>query len=384
TGVIGTLGYRWADKQRDASRTTPESLDLQHLFHEMVADRVTHAVMEVSSHALSMERVGNCAFDAAVFTNLSQDHLDFHASMEDYFQAKERLFKNHLDRHEKQTVSVVNMDDPYGRRLATKVSKNLWTYSTSSREARVWVKHAELSGTGIGATLSGPMGDLTVQSPLLGRLNLYNVLAAATTAMSLGVSREAIADGLRSVSQVDGRLQRVRIPGWCGFDVVVDYAHTPDAMEKSLDCLREMTKGRLLVVFGCGGDRDRTKRPIMGGVAARRGDVVIVTSDNPRTEIPEAIVREIEPGIIGEAVRHVEADEESPPEKGYTIEVDRRRAIELALAWARPGDMVFIGGKGHETYQIVGARTFPFDDRLVVKEYFEKLESMGHSPPGRS
>lgn len=384
TGVFGTLGHRWGDKFFTASNTTPESLDLQRLFHEMAAEGVTHAVMEVSSHALSLERVGNCAFDAAVFTNLSQDHLDFHGSMEGYFQAKERLFKEHLNRLGKRTSSVINLDDPYGRRLAAEVHGDLWTFSTSSPEARVRVSTAELSATGIRARLSGPVGDFTVLSPLLGRLNLYNVLAAATTAMSLGVPKEAIIEGVHSVSQVDGRLQRVSIPEWCGFHVVVDYAHTPDAMDKSLDCLREMTKGRLVVVFGCGGDRDRTKRPVMGEVAARWGDLVIVTSDNPRTESPEAIVREIEPGLTRKGVSRVAADEKPPPESGYTTEPDRRRAIELALAWARPGDTVFIGGKGHETYQILGTRTLPFDDRLVVKEYFERLASTGQSIPERS
>lgn len=382
TGVIGTLGHRWADKHRVASNTTPESLDLQDLFNEMVTDGISHAVMEVSSHALAMERVGNCAFDAAVFTNLSQDHLDFHGTMEEYFHAKERLFKEHLDRHGKRTSSVVNLDDPHGRRLAEEISRSLWTYSISNEEAQILVKRVDLSGTGIAATLSGPMGDLAVQSPLLGRLNLYNLLAAATTAISLRIPNGAIVEGIHSVSLVDGRLQRVHIPASCGFDVVVDYAHTPDAMEKSLGCLREMTRGRLLVIFGCGGDRDRTKRPLMGGAAARWGDVVIVTSDNPRTEIPEAIIREIEPGLRAEGMPTVAPDHESPPAKSYTIEVDRRRAIELALAWARPGDMVFIGGKGHETYQIIGSRTFPFDDRAVVRDYFERREAVDEASKG--
>jgi UDP-N-acetylmuramoyl-L-alanyl-D-glutamate--2,6-diaminopimelate ligase len=368
-GVVGTLGYRWAHKQKVAPMTTPESSDLQRFFSEMNEDRVTHVVMEVSSHALSLGRVEGCVFDVGLFTNLSQDHLDFHVTMQDYFFAKTLLFRDDVSTRADGFMSVINTDDPYGKRLSEEVKGNLWSFSANDRTARVWVKSAELEHSGIQATLSTPCGDLTIRSPLLGRLNLYNLTAAAAAALAMGVSREAISEGLHDVSQVDGRLQRVPVPGVCGFEVVVDYAHTPDAMEKALSCLKEMTGGRLLVVFGCGGDRDRAKRPLMGQVAARFGDLVILTSDNPRSEVPAAIVREIEPGVQAFGFTYHRESDQMPDGKVYTVQVDRKQAIELALSWAMPGDVIFIGGKGHETYQIIGSKVFPFDDRVVVQDY---------------
>ncbi len=373
-GVVGTLGYRWADKRKTAPMTTPEALDLQRFFSEMNEDGVTHVVMEVSSHALALRRVEGCLFDVGVFTNLSQDHLDFHATMDEYFAAKTLLFAGEVSTRAENFTSVINTDDPHGKRLSKELHRDLWSYSTHDREARVWVKDAQLEHSGIQTTLATPCGDLKISSPLLGRLNLYNLLAAATTALALGVSGEAISAGLHDVSLVDGRLQRVPVPPEWGFEVVVDYAHTPDAMEKALSCLKEMTKGRLLVVFGCGGDRDRAKRPLMGQVAARFGDLVIVTSDNPRSEIPAAIIREIEPGIQAMGLPCHKDDARAPEERAYTIEVDRKQAIRLALSWAAPGDVVFIGGKGHETYQIIGNQVFPFDDRVVVQDYIHASE----------
>jgi UDP-N-acetylmuramoyl-L-alanyl-D-glutamate--2,6-diaminopimelate ligase len=368
-GVVGTLGYHWANKRKVAPMTTPESSDLQQLFFEMKEDRITHVVMEVSSHALALGRVEGCHFDGGVFTNLSQDHLDFHATMQDYFSAKTLLFEDEVSTRAQDFVSVINIDDPYGKLLSTEIKENLWSYSVSSGEARIWVKHAELEHSGIHMTLATPSGELKINSPLLGRLNLYNLLAAATTALAFGISGEAISEGLAQVSSVDGRLQRVPVPPEWGFGVVVDYAHTPDAMEKALSCLKEMTRGRLLVVFGCGGDRDRAKRPLMGKVAARFGDLVILTSDNPRSEVPEAIVREIEPGVRSFGFPFHQPENQAPEGKAYSIEVDRKQAIALALSWAAPGDIVFIGGKGHETYQIIGSQVFPFDDRVVVEDY---------------
>jgi UDP-N-acetylmuramoyl-L-alanyl-D-glutamate--2,6-diaminopimelate ligase len=373
-GVVGTLGYRWANKRKTAPMTTPEALDLQRFFSEMNEDGITHVVMEVSSHALALRRVEGCLFDAGVFTNLSQDHLDFHATMQDYFAAKTLLFGDEVSTRAEDFISVINTDDPYGKRLSNELHKNLWSYSTHDREARVRVKHAEFDHSGIQTTLATPYGDLKISSSLLGRLNLYNLLAAATTALALGVSGEAISAGLHDVSLVDGRLQRVPVPPEWGFEVVVDYAHTPDAMEKALSCLKEMTKGRLLVVFGCGGDRDRAKRPLMGEVAARFGNLVILTSDNPRSEVPAAIVREIEPGVQAMGFSCHKHPARAPEGKAYTIEVDRKQAIRLALSWATPGDVVFVGGKGHETYQIIGSQVFPFDDRVVVQDYVHASE----------
>jgi UDP-N-acetylmuramoyl-L-alanyl-D-glutamate--2,6-diaminopimelate ligase len=370
-GIIGTLAYRWGDHYQSAPMTTPESLDLQQLFHAMCEDQVTHAVMEVSSHALALGRVEGCRFRAAVFTNLSQDHLDFHGNLDDYFAAKALLFFHHL-RHghgDIRPVAVINLDDPCGPDLLENTHGEPWSYSIQQPQARVSVKRAEFAADGIRADLIAPAGLLELRSPLLGRLNLYNLLAAATTALALGIPEDQIVSGLAAVASVDGRLQRV--PTERGFEVVVDYAHTPDAMEKSLQCLRELTSGRLLVVFGCGGDRDRTKRPLMGKVAAALGDVVIVTSDNPRTEDPHTIIADIEHGLREAAIHNVAPLIQYRPNGSgcYTIESDRRHAIRLALSWAQPGDLVCIAGKGHETYQIVGSQVLPFDDRTVVAEW---------------
>ncbi|MGD9503663.1 MAG: UDP-N-acetylmuramoyl-L-alanyl-D-glutamate--2,6-diaminopimelate ligase [Syntrophobacteraceae bacterium] len=363
-GVIGTLSYRWDGVNQRASMTTPESLDLQRLFHDMRRDGVTHVVMEVSSHALAFGRVDGCRFRAGVFTNLSQDHLDLHKTMEDYLIAKSLLFRNYLD---DDSAAIINLDDPNGERLVHETRGDVWTYSLSDRRARVWVKRMELGADGILSVIGTPGGDMEVRSSLLGRLNLYNVLSAAATALALGIPVETVARGLHAIDHVDGRLQR--IPTSQKYEVIVDYAHTPDAMEKSLTCLRELTSGRLLVVFGCGGDRDRGKRPLMGRIAAQLGDLVFVTSDNPRSEEPDAIIRDIMGGIRDAGPSCGGPKEMSGLMRECFVEPDRKRAIELALDMARPGDVVFIGGKGHETHQIIGGKKFPFDDRQVVLEY---------------
>jgi UDP-N-acetylmuramoyl-L-alanyl-D-glutamate--2,6-diaminopimelate ligase len=402
-GVIGTLSYQWGDRVLRAPMTTPESVDLQALFHQMREDEISHVVMEVSSHSLALGRVRGCEFRVGVFTNLSQDHLDFHATLEEYYSAKILLFKKYLASNDKESIAVINGDDPYGIRLFNDLSGNgwcseqpstntrnpekgsaisrvLWDYSVSLPSGhgantkgtgadqnqehtlnRVFVKDVHLDASGIRCQLATPRGILTCRSPLLGRLNLYNILAASTTAYALGVGNDSICRGIEAVRMVDGRLQSV--PTSTGYDVVVDYAHTPDAMEKSLACLRELTQGRLLVVFGCGGDRDQGKRPLMGEIASRLGDVVIITSDNPRTESPEAIIRDVERGLKPRSAKGE-----------YIVEVDRRKAIRLALSLACPGDMVVIGGKGHETYQIIGDQKHPFDDRLEVLSYLESTE----------
>ncbi len=373
-GVLGTLAYRWGNRELPASMTTPDSLELQRIFHEMLRDGVSHVVMEVSSHALALGRIAGCTFRTGVFTNLSQDHLDFHSSMEDYFAAKKLLFSDYLDPH--RSAAVLNADDPYGRRILENGApgNHALGYSAAvpSMEdaAGVFARKVQFTPHGIHALIGTPRGDIEIESSLVGRLNLYNVLAAVSAAFALGIPFEAIADGIRAVSHVDGRLQRVEVPASCGFHVIVDYAHTPDAVEKALTCLREMEPGRLIAVLGCGGDRDRGKRPIMGRIAAQKADLVIVTSDNPRTEDPAKILDQVEAGIRETGVRYFEPTGPAPAERCYTTEIDRRKAIELALAIARPGDILFIGGKGHETYQIIGTTKYPFDDRLVVKDYF--------------
>jgi UDP-N-acetylmuramoyl-L-alanyl-D-glutamate--2,6-diaminopimelate ligase len=380
SGVLGTLAYRWGDRVLRAPMTTPESLDLQRLFHEMQQDRVTHVVMEVSSHALSLGRVDGTRFRAAVFTNLSQDHLDYHTDMEDYFAVKSRLFTSHLRTREGVAAAVINRDDLYGARLIEKTGGDVWSYSACSRDASVWVKDARLSAAGIDVELSTPGGDLKVHSPLIGRLNLYNLLCASATALSLGIPAEAVAEGVAGLASVDGRLQRVWVPLEAGYQVVVDYAHTPDAMEKSIGCLKEMTSGRLIVVFGCGGDRDRKKRPLMGRVAADLADLVILTSDNPRSEVPERIIEDIESGLREAGFPRIDLSGGELQGRGFTVEVDRRTAIHRALSVAAPGDVIFIGGKGHETYQIIGKEVLPFDDRMVVREFFDARQAtMNHA-----
>jgi UDP-N-acetylmuramoyl-L-alanyl-D-glutamate--2,6-diaminopimelate ligase len=370
-GVLGTLAYRWKDHVLKAPMTTPESLELQRLFHEMQGAGVTHVVMEVSSHALALGRVRGCVFSVGLFTNLSQDHLDFHGDMEAYYGAKSFLFREYLGTADSTGLAVINRDDPHGFRLIEDTAAEVWSYSVQRKDARVWVKAAELTPSGISAELCAGGETFTIRSSLIGRLNLYNLTSAATAALALGVSREAIVDGLAAVTHVDGRLQRVALPGGVEFEVVVDYAHTPDAMLKTLTCLREMTRNRLVVVFGCGGDRDRGKRPLMGATAAKLGDLVIVTSDNPRSEMPERIIEDIVEGVRLSRLHYFDPAQTVPRKKGYTIVVDRKEAIRKALSWAQPGDVLFIGGKGHETYQIVGGEVHPFDDREVVREFFQ-------------
>lgn len=379
-GVLGTLTYRWAGKEVAAPMTTPESLDLQEIFFEMLRDGVSHVVMEVSSHALALGRVAGCTFRAGVFTNLSQDHLDFHRTMEDYFAAKKSLFRDFLDPG--LSVAAINADDAYGKRMLENGACGARCLGYSAQTGpegagTVFAKQAGFSPRGICALVSTPSGEIAIESPLVGRLNLYNVLAAVSAAVALGIPGEAIAEGIRAVSTVDGRLQRVAASDARGFHVIVDYAHTPDAMEKALACLRETTPGRLIAVFGCGGDRDRGKRPLMGRIAAQRADLVVITSDNPRTEAAESILDQIEAGVRQTGIPRFDPNGAPPEKRGYARQADRREAIGLALSLARAGDLVFIGGKGHETYQIIGATRHPFDDRLVVEEYFAQRPVSG-------
>jgi UDP-N-acetylmuramoyl-L-alanyl-D-glutamate--2,6-diaminopimelate ligase len=397
-GVLGTLAYRWGGNDIPSPMTTPESLDLQRIFSSMLGAGVTHVVMEVSSHALALGRIAGCTFRTGVFTNLSQDHLDFHTTMEQYFAAKRLLFSSHLD--PRFSSAVINEDDDYGRRIiengasaakiiryscrapscAERIESGAGCFENGPNS--VFVKEVRFSPGGIAAKVQTPLGVIRVDSPLMGRLNLYNIVAAVSAAVSLDIAPGAVEEGVRVLSHVDGRLERAPVPARSGFQVIVDYAHTPDGMEKALACLREMTENRLIAVFGCGGDRDRGKRPIMGRVGAELADVVIITSDNPRTERPDDILDEIEEGVKRTGTSALRPDEGPSASRGYIREGDRRKAIELALSLARPGDVVFIGGKGHETYQIVGTRRYSFDDRLVVKEYFEGIEGSIESGTG--
>jgi UDP-N-acetylmuramoyl-L-alanyl-D-glutamate--2,6-diaminopimelate ligase len=354
-GLIGTVQYRIGDRLADATRTTPESSDLQALLREMVDAGCSHAVLEVSSHSLALERVAGCEFRVAVFTNLTRDHLDFHGDMDSYFQAKRKLFSDLL---RSDGRAVINADDDRAAELVAASRAPVWTYGVD-RPADFRAEDVRLGLDGTRFRVTGPTGTHEVQSALVGRFNVQNLLAAFAASIAAGVAPEAALRGLATITGVPGRLER--IPGAHGFTVVVDYAHTDDALKNLLETVRELGPRRVITVFGCGGDRDRTKRPLMGAVASRLSDVVIVTSDNPRSEPAEAILEEIQRGMNGgrKAERHAI--------------VDRREAIARALEMARPGDAVVIAGKGHETYQVLRDRTVPFDDRQVARDILSRL-----------
>lgn len=346
-GVIGTINYRYAGKVLSAPNTTPESLDLQRLLREMVDSGVKSVVMEVSSHALDQERVGGCIFDVGVFTNLTQDHLDYHLTMDKYFEAKARLFTDFID---EGRVAVINMDDPKGEELSKRAVGRVIGYGVKGkgrgrgRETNMYPKDIKLGVEGIEGTLATPSGDIRIKSSLVGEFNLYNILAAIGAGVGLALPVEAIEKGISDLKNVPGRLERV--DAGQPFTILVDYAHTPDALERVLSTIRGLTDKRIIMVFGCGGDRDKGKRPIMGKIAAEYSDVVIVTSDNPRTEEPMRIIEDIKAGTTG-----------------VRVIPDRREAIREAIREANEGDVVLLAGKGHEDYQIIGKEKIHFDDR---------------------
>ncbi len=354
-GILGTVQYRIGSRLVEAARTTPEASDLQHLFREMVDSSCTHAVLEVSSHSLSLKRVHGCAFKVAVFTNLTRDHLDFHGDMEGYFAAKRTLFSDLL---RADGCAVINLDDEHGEELQSASRGRVLTYAIE-RDADLRAEAVELSIQGTRFFLRTRTDRFEVRTPLVGRFNVQNVLAAFGAGFALGVSPEDARRGIASLSGVPGRMERV--DAGQDFAVVVDYAHTDDALKNLLETLRELGPRRLITVFGCGGDRDKTKRPLMGAVASRLSDLVIATSDNPRSEPPEAILEEIGRGIPQSRAAETE------------IIVDRREAITRALEVAGPGDVVAIAGKGHEAYQVLRDRTVPFDDRQVALDALGRL-----------
>jgi UDP-N-acetylmuramoyl-L-alanyl-D-glutamate--2,6-diaminopimelate ligase len=351
TGVIGTLGVRrdGAEVEFHATTpTTPEASDLQRLLREMVDAGVQDVTMEVTSHALTLHRVEHCRFVTAVFTNLTQDHLDLHRTFEAYRDAKARLFAM----VEPDGVCIVNADDPYGDAMARASRAPVWTYGVERPAARIRAESPAVTPRGTRFVIAWPGGNLPVALPLPGRFNVSNALAAFGVALSRGVAPEKIVRVLETAAGVPGRFEPV--DEGQPFAVIVDYAHTPDSLEQVLRLAAGISSGRRIVVFGCGGDRDRTKRPIMGRIGTTLADYAVFTSDNPRSEEPEAILREIEAGVGGA--------------RNYTSEADRRKAIEEAMALARPGDVVVIAGKGHETYQIIGDHVIDFDDRAVARE----------------
>lgn len=361
TGVIGTIQYRVGDQAEAASQTTPEALELQALLARMVRARVGGAAMEVSSHALSLHRVDAIEFDVAVFTNLTQDHLDFHRTLPAYRDAKARLFALLAAGRKPRRAAVVNTDDPAGAAMIAAATADarvrVLTFGLRG-QAELRPRHWESGMDGVRLQVvssDSSHGPIEITSPLVGEHNVMNLLGAVGVGLALDMEPRQIGPILSRVTTVPGRFERVEAGQ--PFLVVVDYAHTPDALERVLTTARKLLQpgARLGVVFGCGGDRDRTKRPIMGGIASRLADRAWVTSDNPRSEEPEAILAEIETGIPPEAAGRHEAI------------ADRRRAIQGAVAWAREGDVLVIAGKGHETYQIVGADVLPFDDRDVAR-----------------
>ena len=345
TGLIGTVETRIGDERLASSRTTPESSDLQHLLTRMRDAGVAEATMEVSSHAIDLHRVDCVHFAAVAFTNLTQDHLDYHHTLEEYASVKRRLFTDFSS-----GAKIVNIDDPFGARIASEVPDVITV--GRSRDAMVRSVAEELSATGASFTLETPAGAARVELPLAGAYNVSNALVAAACALATGVDLPTIVSGLDAAPQVPGRLERVDAGQL--FSVIVDYAHTPDSLEKALDAVKAVTSGRVIVVFGCGGDRDPEKRPVMGATAARRADISIVTSDNPRSEDPVGIILQVEDGLRDTGAT-------------YEVEVDRRRAIARAIQLALPGDTVLIAGKGHESYQIFADRTIHFDDREVAR-----------------
>ena len=353
-GVLGTIIYRYPGREESADQTTPAAEQIQHMLREMVDAGVSYCAMEVSSHALAQHRVWGCQFAAALFTNLTQDHLDYHGDMSAYYAAKARLFTLY-----QPGVAVLNYDDPAGQKLLHEARVPVITYGFSPG-SDVGVEHLEMDAHGI--DLMARLGRQTIQvySHLSGRHNVYNILGVLATAKGLGLDPEATIRGIERLYAVPGRFERV--DAGQPFSVLVDYAHTDDALRNVLQAARDLATGRLIVVFGAGGDRDRSKRARMGQVTAQYADIAVITSDNPRTEAPMAIIRAIEVGF-----------RESGQTSQYGIIEDRAHAIYEAIKVARAGDVVIITGKGHETYQIIGRERRSFDDRHVAAQALQEL-----------
>lgn len=353
--VLGTISYRGPDTIRVAGRTTPEAPDIQRFMKEMADRGASHCLMEVSSHALSLKRVWGISFDIAVFTNLSGEHLDYHHTMEDYFEAKKRLFFL----NSKKRTAVVNQDDPWGKKLIPELPMATVTFGLEP-EALVRAAQFKLGKDGIEARIEFPGGLEIFASPLIGKHNLYNILASVAIGLVLNIPLAAIKEGIAAVRGIPGRFERIENP--YGLNVFVDYAHTDSALQSLLEAVRQLKPARILLVFGAGGDRDKGKRGRMGEVAGALADWIYLTSDNPRSEDPLAIITDIENGLKKSGA------------KNYSIIPDRKEAIEQALGSAKKGDYVLVAGKGHEDYQILKDRTISFSDAEVIREYFKRME----------
>ncbi|OGW36103.1 MAG: UDP-N-acetylmuramoyl-L-alanyl-D-glutamate--2,6-diaminopimelate ligase [Nitrospirae bacterium GWD2_57_9] len=370
SGLIGTIEYRVGERVYPAPNTTPESLDLQKLLREMVDTGITHCVMEVSSHALALGRTDHCQFETAVFTNLAQDHLDFHKDRQAYFQAKLQLFTGLGP----GKTAVVNADDAVAAEIIRQSRAAVSTYGLSEGADIHPAERIVHGMSGLSFAVRTPKGTVAVDSPLVGKHNVYNILAAIGAGLALDLDLTAIARGISSMRAVPGRMEKV--DEGQDFGVVVDYAHTEESLVLLLQAVREVAKNRVITVFGCGGDRDRTKRPTMGAAALAGSDVVIVTSDNPRTEDPAGIISEIESGMV--AGLKVAFPGPLGPAAGrtpYLVIPARAQAIEQAICLAQPGDVVVLAGKGHEDYQIIGSTKIHFDDREVAREAIRKRSS---------
>jgi UDP-N-acetylmuramoyl-L-alanyl-D-glutamate--2,6-diaminopimelate ligase len=368
--VLGTVAMRGPAGEVGSQLTTPEADVVARFMREQRDAGATHLAMEVSSHALSIDRVLGTRFEVAGLTNLTQDHLDFHGTMEAYGEAKARLFIDYAPR-----VSVIVVDHPFGEALTRRVRGELLRCSVNGdREAELRVSKWASTRAGIRARVQTPDGELQLESPLFGAHNLENLLVCVGSCLALGIDRQGIAEALLMARGAPGRMERVLDPR--DVMILVDYAHTPDALERALLALRPLTSGRLFVVAGCGGDRDRKKRAPMAEAAARVADIAVLTSDNPRTEDPLAILRDMEPGAQHVSTP-ISADELPHAGRGYTVIADRREAIARAISAARPGDTVLLAGKGHETYQIVGTTKHAFDDRVEAARAVQALAGEG-------
>ena len=356
TGLFGTLYARWQGYQKTATHTTPFAVDLQKQLAEALEAGNEAVVMEVSSHALAQKRIKGCHFDVAVFTNLTQDHLDYHQDMDDYFSAKALLFTpDYLT-----GTAIINYDDSYGQKLLQSLpSDQVWSYSVNNNEADLYTSNLSYQAVGVEGILHTPVGEIKFCSPLVGQFNLANLLASIGASLKLGASLEIIANTLADFEGVPGRMERVQVSPEQDVSVIVDYAHTPDSLENLLKASRPFIPGKMICVFGCGGDRDRTKRPLMGKIAADLADIVVVTSDNPRTENPEKILQDILTGI--------------PSEIKPIVQSDRALAIKMAIETAQAGDGVLIAGKGHEDYQILGTEKVHFDDREEARKVLQSI-----------
>ena len=359
-GLFGTIAYHTPNGEYPALNTTPESVDLQGFLAEIRDAGGKYAVLEASSHALSMDRLWGCRFAAAVFTNLTREHLDYHKTFEEYFAAKRHLFEG--TGAGAPLCGVINVDDPYGMRLIGLAQRTL-TYGLQE-PADITAKKFSLSFSGLSFTASTPQGKMAIESPLVGKMNVYNILGAIGAALALGIKTEYIEAGIRNLESVSGRFQRIDLGQ--PFLVIVDYAHTDDALENLIRTARELNpSGRIITLFGCGGEKDRTKRPVMGEVSGRLSDLTILSSDNPRSEDPLKIISDIVVGLQKTSGK-------------YLIELDREKAIGLAFDQVRAGDIVLLAGKGHENYQILADRTLEFDDREVARR---ALQSRGYRGP---